>query len=330
MLKIIKSLIIGALIATVSFLAFSQNTNYPSRPIELIVAYGVGGSSDIVARSLGRALERELGQKIVVVNRPGASGTIGFKALAESKPDGYAIGITGLGGLVVNPLCNPTTVTYNPTTDFTHIGIVAKVPSILAVHRDFPATNYAEFLSELHRNPNKYNYGAQLCSQGHIFIESIKMNTKTYINMIPYKTSSQLTLDTLSGQIQVYTDQISISSPHLLTKNNPTGKLRPIAVVWPTRFPEIPNVPTLSEIGESESTSVAWYGIITPANVPADIIQTINKALAKAVRDPDFNRVIAEYGGKTLHMNSDEFKSMVNRDIAKFSRIIATGQLAAK
>lgn len=316
MKNIIKH-VLGSLCILVSLSAMAD---YPNRPIELVVAFGAGGSSDVMGRAIANSLEKILKQPIVVINRSGAGGTIGLSHVAKAKPDGYTLVVSSVSGMAVAPACVQN-MPYDSLRDFTQVSTFAQVPNVVAVHESFPANDFQGFLKELKQNPDKYNYGAQYCTHLQMIAEQIKIGSGVELNFIPYRTGSQLVVDALSNRVQILVEVMPTAWQHIQS-----GRLRPMAVAWHTRLPDLPNVPTLLELGLEDANITAWYGIAVPSGTPPEIVKKLNLAIKEAVNDPEFLEKITPQQAIPDYSTPEELKRTLQREIAKNKRAIAIGR----
>jgi tripartite-type tricarboxylate transporter receptor subunit TctC len=317
MKKIIKH-VLGSMCLLVSLSAMA---NYPDRHIELVVAFGVGGTSDLMGRAIANSLEKILKQPIIVVNRPGAGGTIGVNHVARAKPDGYTLVVSSVSGMAVGPACVPN-IPYDSVKDFIQVSTFSQVPNLVAVHESFPAKDFRGFIQELKKNPNKYNYGAQYCTHLQMIAEQIKIGSGVEFNFIPYKTGPQVVVDTLNNQVQILFETVPTSWQHIQL-----GRVRPMAVAWHTRLPELPNVPTLLELGLEDANITAWYGIAVPSGTPPEIVKKLNLAIKEAIKDPEFLEKMKSQQAMPDYSTPEEMKKMLQREVAKHKRAIATGRI---
>ena len=317
MKKVIKH-VLGLLCLSMSL---SVMADYPDRPIELVVAFGAGGTSDIMGRTIATSLEKILKQPIVVVNKPGAGGTIGVSYAANAKPDGYTLVVSSVSGMAVAPACVQN-MPYDSLKDFTQVSTFSQVPNIVTVHESFPANDFRGFIKELKKNPDKYNYGAQYCTHLQMIAEQIKISSGVEFNFIPYKTGPQVVMDTLNNQVQILFETVPTSWQHIQS-----GRLRPMAVAWRTRLPELPNVPTLLELGLEDANITAWYGIAVPSGTPPEIVKKLNLAIKEAVKDPEFLEKMKSQQAMPDYSTPEEMKKTLQREVAKHKRAIATGRI---
>lgn len=261
-------------------LSFAQSA-WPQKPIRFIVPFVPGGTSDIVARTAGQEISKQLPYPVVIENKAGGGGVPAMLEVAKSAPDGYTMILGHVGSMAVNPYIF-TNTGYDVNKDFMPVTLLAKVPSLFVVHPDLPVENLKELVAYAKNNPGKLNYGsAGNASAGHLAMEYLKLTTGMDITHIPYKGTGPALTDLLAGRIQVF----SAGTPALLQYIR-SGKLRAIATGTPQRISSLPNLPTVAESGYKGFESVQWYGILVPAGTPASVIKRIQEESYKALRTP--------------------------------------------
>ncbi len=261
-------------------LGFAQST-WPQKPIRFIVPFVPGGTSDIVARTVGQELSKQLPYPVILENKAGGGGVPAMQEVAKSAPDGYTMILGHVGSMAVNPYIF-TNTGYDVNKDFVPVTLLAKVPSLFVVHPDLPVENLKELVAYAKNNPGKLNYGsAGNASAGHLAMEYLKLTTGMEITHIPYKGTGPALTDLLAGRIQVF----SAGTPALLQYIR-SGKLRAIATGTPQRISSLPNLPTVAESGYKGFESVQWYGILVPAGTPESVIKRIQEESYKALRTP--------------------------------------------
>ncbi len=273
----------GAAAAAVAVPSWAQST-YPSKPIQLVVCYGAGGTSDAYYRGLAQLLSRQLGQPVVVLNKPGAGSTIGTAFIKNAAPDGYTIGnlteVMMREQLLGNNL-------YDPASDFTYIAVGATVPFGWAVHPDSPIKTFAQLVEEGRRSPGKLTYGAagspKLPSWAMKLLES---KTGARFLGVPYPSSGAIIAAALGGQIDVICDALGAMAGAVAG-----NRLRMLAVSSEQRLPQWPSVPTALELGIDVATTLP-YGLGGPAGMPAAVVTRLEEAMRKAVADPEHQRLL--------------------------------------
>lgn len=322
-----KNFLRVALGAALTFSAFSTAyAAYPDKPIRVIVPFAPGGSTDIVTRIVAAKMGEILGQTMVVENKSGAGGAIGAADGARAKPDGYTLSIATVSTLAVNPACKPTGLGYDPLKDFQPVTNFTNVPNIVSVNPNFPAKDFKGFIEELKANPDKYSYGSSgSCSINHLAGEAFLLETGTEVTHVPYRGSGPAVADTVGGQVQVLFDNLPSSFSHVQG-----GTLTAMAVAWPERLPELPEIPTYKELGYESLNQPAWYGLLAPAGTPADIVETLHKAAVQALQDPKVKESLSKQGAFPSGNTPEEFAAEIKaqydwaHDIVKKSNIELT------
>ena len=288
---IAKSLIgfIGALAcALVTPVVAQSSDNWPSKPIKIIVGYSAGGATDVLARLIAVPMSNQLGQPIVVENRPGANSNLGAELVARSTPDGYTLYAFSIAN-TINATLYPK-LSYDPVKDFDAIGMIAKIPNILVVYPNLPIKSVADYV----RYAKESKDGITFASSGsgssiHLSGEMFKMQAKIKMLHIPYKGSAPAVTDLLGGQVDSMFDNAPSSLPHVQA-----GKLRPIAVTSAQRSSFLPDVPTIAESGYPGFDIQSWFALVAPAGTPAPVIKKLNGALNKALNSPEVRQRLQE------------------------------------
>jgi tripartite-type tricarboxylate transporter receptor subunit TctC len=285
---------IVAIVASLSSLAIAQE--FPTRSIELVVPYPPGGSSDALARALAPTLEKELGQTIVVVNKPGAGGIVAGTLVAKSKPDGYSILIASSTALVLSPRLQQ--VDYDSLKDFTYVSLVARLIPMVLVRSDAPWKTLEDLVAYAKNNPGKIRYGTSGPHSGtHIAMESIAKEKGLSWVHVPFKGDGAVITGILGGHIEA-AGVFSVYKPQVAA-----GKLRPLVSLMDKRTKHFPEVPTYKELGfkfDTRGSIQSITGIIAPAKLPPAIVARYEAALKKAVDSPEFAKTI-----ETLGMEAD-------------------------
>jgi tripartite-type tricarboxylate transporter receptor subunit TctC len=311
--KVAAAIIVAAGIASPAF----AQSDYPNRPIKLIIGFAPGGSTDIVGRIVAQRLGQRLGQTVVVENRAGAGGTIGADATAKSPGDGYTLtlGTTSTHAIAAGAYSK---LPYNPVSDFTPISLVAITPYLLVVNPQVPARNLKEFVELAKSQPGKLNYAsAGNGTATHLAMEMLKDAAKVDVVHIPYKGNAPADLAIVSGEVQA----VFGSMPALL-QNAKANKVRPLAVGTPTRSPALPDVPTVAEQGYPGFDAALWLGIMGPANMPKPIVDRLHKEIVAIVATPEFKEQMDANGAEPISSKSpDEFRDMLRGQVDKYTKI---------
>lgn len=315
MFSTVLSTAVAAVFGSAAMPAAAQS-NYPNKPIRLVVPFAAGGTTDLSARLVAEFAGRELGQTIVVDNKGGAGGSIGMEQVARSAPDGYTIGMATVSTHGSNPAVYPK-LGYDPIKDFAPVTNVAAIPSVFAVHPSVPAKTMQEFVALARANPGKYSFASPGAgSLGHANIENFMMLAKIQLLHVPYKGAGLALNDALAGQVNAITDNLSTTLPHVKA-----GRLRALALLGAERSPQLPNVPTYAELGYKDMGDGGWFGIVAPAGTPKLVIDKLNAAIHKAMLNPEFKRKIEESGGTLVPTTPDEFKIQIQQAMARYARV---------
>jgi tripartite-type tricarboxylate transporter receptor subunit TctC len=308
-----KRFLFGALLLVAPMLTLAQS-DYPNRPIKLIVGFAPGGSTDIVARIVGQRLGERLGQTIVIENKAGAGGTIGADATAKAAPDGYTLtlGTTSTHAIAAGAYSK---LPYNPVTDFTQISLVAITPYLLVTSQKTPANSLAEFVTLAKGQAGKMNYGsAGSGTATHLSMEMLKDAAKIDLLHIPYKSNAESDRAILAGEV----DAVFGSMPALL-QNAKAGKVKAIAVGTATRSPALPDVATVAEQGYPGFEAALWLGIMGPAGMPKPIVDRLHRELVAVVAMPEFKAAMDTNGAEAIASKSpEEFREMLRGQVAKY------------
>jgi tripartite-type tricarboxylate transporter receptor subunit TctC len=296
--------------------AQQASSDWPTKPIKVIVNFPPGGAADQIARAVGEPLHQALGQPVVVENKAGSGGNIGGDAVAKSPPDGYTLLMSSGGMVSVNPHIYPK-MSFDPTKDLVPVAAAARVLVFLVTRPDFPASNVKEFFAYLKANPGKVSYGSPgNGSSPHLATELMKNQAGVDAVHVPYRGAAPALQDLLAGQIQFVMDP-GIGLPHVQA-----GKLKLLAVGSPKRSPLFPNVPTLDEAGLKGFDADTVFGFYAPAGTPPKIIERLNGEINRILMTKPVQDRIHALGGVPSPMTPAEFAARAREDSKRFSAII--------
>ena len=278
---------------------------------KIIVTAGAGTPVDHVARSVAasEALQKELGQVPIVLNKMGASGAIPVTEVAVGKKDGKTWLVSNATTFGTLPVLNPD-VKYDPLKNFEQVNIMAATPRALIVHKDFPANDFNEFVKVLQGSPNKYNFGGIPLSTNHLDMQSLSKSLKFDYEWIGYQSSSHVIPDLLSGRIHGAIIQIAALLPYIKS-----GQLKVLAVTWDRRLPDFPNTPTWAELGYPMLNIPSWYGIAVPKGTSPEIVQRINRAVTLALNEPEVQARLASGYNFPLNIGPDRATRFVQEGV---------------
>jgi tripartite-type tricarboxylate transporter receptor subunit TctC len=299
--------------------------SYPVKPIKLVVPFTPGGSTDILARAIGKELAASLGQPIVVENIAGAGGAIGAERVAKSTADGYTLLMGHIGTLAVNTSLYPN-LPYDPIKSFSPIGLVAVVPNVLVIHPGVNAKTVKEFVALVKAQPGRLNYGSGgNGSAANLAAEYFKLQTGTSLVHIPYRGTVPAVTDLIGGQIQM----LFTGAPTLLAAIK-AGQVRALAVSSSRRLELLPNLPTMAETGFKDFEADQWYGVVAPIGTPVEIINRLNAQINKALTSPEFQARLTAEGAFAKPTTAKEFERHIVREIARWKPVITSGRVKAE
>jgi len=300
-----------------SLAAFAHAQAWPSKPIKYVVPFAPGGTTDILARTVGEKLALALGQPVVIENKPGAGGGVGAEFTAKAAPDGYTI----MGGTISTHAINASLydkLPYDPVKDFVAITLIARVPNMLVVNPSVPAGSVKELIALLKANPNKYTFASSgNGTSQHLSGELFKSMAGVEMQHIPYKGSPPALQDVVGGQVTMTFDNITTAWP--LAK---AGKLRALAVTTATRSAIAPEVPTLAESGLPGFEVGSWQGVFAPAGTPPAIVRRLNVEIVKILNLPDVKERLVGLGAEPVGNSSEEFSAMVRGEVVKWADVV--------
>ena len=279
---------------------------WPNKPVRVVVTFSPGGSSDIVARLVAAPLQAELGQSVIVDNKPGAGGTIGALEVARAAPDGYTLLLTNSAPVSISPAMQDQP-RYDPVGGFTYVSYIGSVANVFVVHPSVPATSLRELVGWIKQQPNPVNYGSGgIGSIGHIIGETLKKDQNLQMEHVGYKGSSPMHNDLLAGTIKLAIDTLPQNVPFMKD-----GKLRALAVTSPARAPMAPDVPSVLELGQKKLVAENFLGISGPAGLPRPVVERLHGAMKKSLANPTVVQRLADLGVQGRDMTPEEFTKFV-------------------
>ena len=308
--------ILAAAAVTATLVSPSFAQTWPTQPIRLIVNFAPGGAADQLARLVGQPLGESLGQPVVIENKGGANGNLGGELAAKATPDGHTLLMSSGGMVAINPHLYAK-MSFDPTKDIVPVASVARVPFYLVIRADNPAQDFKSFIADLKANPGKRNFGSPgIGSSPHLAAEMLKNMTGTDATHVPYRGAAPALNDLLAGQLDFLFD------PGIAIEHVKAGKLRVLAVGSPARSPQLPDVPTLDELGLKGFDADAIFGIYAPAGTSPDIVARLNKEINRSLETPALKDRIATLGNIAAPMSPNDFKAKSQNDSMRFGTII--------
>src|SRR5579859_6925998 len=280
-------------------LAEDNASNYPSRPIHLIVGFAAGGGNDVIARIYGQKLSEDLGQPVIVENRPGAGAIVATGYVAKATPDGYTL-LIGATGMAINQAVYAK-LPYDSVRDFVAISELASFPLIMVVNASSSIKSVADFVTFAKANPDKTNYSSASATF-QLVTELFRQKTGAPMLAIPYKSANEMVLAVISGQV----------SPQVKA-----GKVRALAITAPKRVADFPDLPTMKEAG-ADVDAIIWTGVFAPKATPAGVVKKLESEFMKVARRPDVAARLKAIGVDAVGTSSDEFAQILKSDIARW------------
>ena len=296
--------------------AAPAQTAYPDKPIKLVLAFPPGGPTDLVARVLAQKLGEQMGQTVVVENKPGANGNIAAELVAKSLPDGYTV-FYNTSAVALSPALYKK-LGYDVLSDFAPVALTAVIPLVLAVHPSLPVTTIQEFIDYLKVNPGKFSYGSagngNITHLGAFLMLQAKGLSAAHI---PYKGSAPALMDLVGGQTQFTTDTVNSALPFIKEK-----RLRALAVTSLTRTSVLPDVPTLNETVMPGFEVGAWQGLLVPAKTSPEIVKRLNAEILKVLASSDVRAKLALQGAEPLGSTPTEYGAYIKSEVDRWIRVV--------
>jgi len=290
------------------------DANYPARPIRMIVTSEAGSAPDLLARIVGQQLNESFGQQIVVDNRAGAGGVIGYEIAARSQPDGYTIVMSTVALVTTSTIHEK--LPYHPADSFTQIARIASVPYILVVSPKLPASSVKELVELARFQPGKLNYGSPgNGSAQHLTTELLKQQTGINMVHIPYKSGASAVTAVIGGEAQLFFAGLPPALPHIKA-----GRLRALAITLPRRFPAVPDVPVMAEAGMPGFEVDQWHAIIGPAKLPRMQLEKLNAEIVRVLGQVEVKRLMLAAGAEANPSTPAELHRLIRDEVARWTR----------
>ncbi len=294
----------------------AQAQTWPAKPIRMILAFPPGGPTDIVSRVLAQKLGEQLGQQVLVDNKPGAGGNIGAELASKAPSDGYTI-FYNTSAIVINPALYGR-ASYDTLKDFVPVVLTAAIPMVLVVNPTVPAKNMKEFVDLLKSKPGQFNYSSSGSGTiTHLASAMLSAQLGLSTQHVPYKGSAPGLVDLAAGQTQFMTDTINTALPYIKD-----GRLRAIAVTSARRSQVLPDLPTFNESGLPGFDAAAWQGVVVPAGTPAEIVTRLNAEINKAMQDAGVRARLAGQGADVLGSTPAEYAAYIRAEMPRWARAI--------
>lgn len=301
-------------------LGVQAQQGYPNQPIRIVVGYAAGGTTDILARSLGEQMGKILGQTIIVDNKPGAASNIGAAYVAQSKPDGYTLYMATVASHGINPALYKGKLTFDPLKDFSPISLVASIPLALVTSVKLPVKSLSEFVEYARKNPGKLNYASSgNGSPGHLAAAMFNDAMKIDVVHIPFKGGALANTSVIAGDTQLTFATLPGVLPHVQS-----GKLNVLAVTTAARSKEIPNTPTIAEAAKLPDYEInTWNALLAPKGTPPAVVERLNAAIVQAMKSPDLIQRFEREGATPVTSTPDQLNTFIAAEIVKWGKVVA-------
>jgi len=304
-------------IALAAFPSVAADT-YPTRPLRFVVPYAAGGAVDVAARMIGRYVSEQLGQQVVVENKPGAGGIIAIKHVLGFPADGHTFLVCAAGEIVINPVINKE-VDYDTSRDLTPVSMVTTAPNVLVVKRDFPADNVSELIAYARKHPGELTFSSSgVGTIQHVTGEVFNKIAGIEVRHVPFSGAPQATMEVATGRVTM-----TYASPGSTRGFVDRGELKMLGMALPERYPPLPQVPTIREAPEMASFNIeSWFGMFAAGSTPEPIIRKINGLVQQAMQQPDIARKLIDTAGVPMQTTPAQAKEFVGREIAKYRTLL--------
>jgi tripartite-type tricarboxylate transporter receptor subunit TctC len=309
-----RTLVLAAALLAAALPSLAQT--WPTKTVKIVVPFPAGGPTDVLTRVLADKLGAQLGQPVIVENKPGAGGSLGADFVAKSAPDGYTLVMATTSTHSIGPYLGK--LPYDPVKDFVPIVWVGNATNILVVSNHVPANSVKELIDLARKDPGKLNYATSgIGTISHLTSELFASMAGVKLTHVPYKGTQQSIPDLMSGQVALLFDNVMTSLPNIKA-----GKVKGIAISSPTRSALVPDLPTVAEAGLPGFQSLVWFGLLGPAGTPKAAVDRVNAEMNKALALPDIQAKFAQMGFDPAGGSAADFAQAIQRDAQKWSKVI--------
>nr|WP_230630131.1 tripartite tricarboxylate transporter substrate binding protein [Comamonas testosteroni] len=308
---------LGLVVAAGSATSAFAQSEYPNKPIRLVVPFPPGGGTDMIARAVAQKVAEQNKWNVVVENKPGAGGNLGVDAAAKAAPDGYTLVMGQTSNLAINPTLYPK-LPYKPLTDLAPVALVSSSPIVMVASVTSPFKSFGDVVAAAKKAPDSLTLGySGNGTVAHLAGEMAENAAGIQLRHVPYKGAAQALTDVMSGQVTLYMSSIPTLLGHVRN-----GKVRPIVVTSAKRSNQLPDTPTLAEAGYKEFDAISWFGILAPAGTPPAIVQKINQAVNQALKQPDVAEKLRSEGGEVLGGSPEQFAQLLRTELPRWGQIV--------
>lgn len=322
-LRCLGAALAGSLAVTAAVNAWARD--FPTKPIRIIVPYTAGGTTDMLARTVGQKLNLKWDKPVIVENRVGANGMIGMDVVAKSPGDGYTLGLASPGTHAINQSLYPK-LPHDPIKDFQPVTLLVEAPMALVVNASVPVSSVQELIALMKSKPGQYSFasGGNGSSQ-HLAFELFRTMAGVDAIHIPYKGGGAAYTDLSSGRVNGMIDALQQAMPHVKS-----GKLKLLAVASAKRLPQYSDVPTIAESGVPGFETQSWYGLVAPAGVPKDVLKRLNTEIVAAINLPEVKKQWTDMGLVPVGNTPEEFAGYIQRETEKYGKLIKANNIKAE
>ena len=296
--------------------------DYPSQPIRFVIPFSAGGPTDTAGRLIAEPLRRQLGQPIVIENRPGASGVPGTEAVVNGPNDGYTLVVGGIAPIVLVPAVKK--LRYDVDKDLVPLGLIWRSPQVFAIRSSLNVSTLADFVAHAKANPDKLTIGsAGVGTVTHLANELLKQEAGITFTHVPYRSTSNSITDLIGGQIDAIFGDVAILTPHVKA-----GAIKALALTSDKRSPLLPDLPTMTEAGLPNVKTEVWFGLLAPAKTPAPVLEQLKRAVQAAQEDPDYRASLLKYGTVLNNVGSQQFADFIQAESQRWTPILQKAGVA--
>ncbi|MGJ7484824.1 Bug family tripartite tricarboxylate transporter substrate binding protein [Variovorax sp. LT2P21] len=297
--------------------AAAQPATYPAKPIRWIVPYAAGGGSDFLARTIGQTLSTQVGQPVLVDNKPGGNTALAAAETARAPADGYTVLSADNGTMVFNPALYKS-LSYSPTKDLAPVTLMGRFPMILVVGANSGIASAQDFIAQARAKPGSMNYAsAGAGSPHHLAMELLKVQSKVFMVHVPYRGAAPALADVAGGQVPAMMVDMAAGAGFIKG-----GKVKALAVANATRLPQLPDVPTFAELGIKNVEAAALVGMVVPAATPPDVINALNKSVVAAINEPGVRKRLVDFGVEPVGNTPAQFAELLRNETTRWQKLI--------
>ncbi|WP_194722162.1 Bug family tripartite tricarboxylate transporter substrate binding protein [Noviherbaspirillum malthae] len=316
--KFLSALVVGAVLTA----TLTHAADYPEKPVTAIVPFLPGGSTDMIARTIGARIQTKLGQPMIVENKPGATGAIGAGFVKNAPADGYTILVASIGVYSVNPHLQKK-LAYDPSKDFDLLTVAVRAPNVLVVNPSLPANTVAEFIAYLKKNPQKVSFGTSGAgTSDHLTTALFWQKTGTNGVHIPYKGGAAVLGDVMAGHAEASFQNLNVVIPHVKS-----GKLKALAITSDKRSSLLPSVPTMNEAGIKDLEVTSWQAVAAPRGLAPEVKAKLHGAIVGILNEPDVRQRLTEQGFDVVGNSPEEFRKFQSAELERWKRVIHDGNI---